>query len=125
MDSIFKNLTETPMLENVEITDEGDIHIPTGLVYSNQTSLDFDLIQRNEATILTDNGRTLAYLDEIFELTEPDVIKNIRAATEHYKVGMKKQRMALAIESEEAFTEGYLRMLFCANFTDAMKIFYV
>ena len=125
MSESYKCLTETPMFEKVETTEGVYVLIPAGLVYGDQTNIDFELIKRNGTNILTDNGRTLAYLDKIFELTEPDVIKNIRAATEHYGISMKRQRMALEIETIEDFPEGYLKMLFCVDFTESMKIFYV
>ena len=125
MKNLFQQLTETPMFKKNELSGGTEIFIPTGLVYSDQTSIDFDLIRRNETNILTDNGRTLSYLDKVFELTEPDVIKNIRAVTEHNGINMTKQRMAVEIVTVDDYIEKYPKMIFTANFMDRMKMFYV
>jgi len=70
-------------------------------------------VQRNGTKILTDNGRTLAFLDKVFELTEPDVIKNIRGVTELYKVGI--------IITDTGCTYDNLDDVFVLSETDVIK----
>ena len=50
--------------------------------FNDHTSIDFELIRWNNTNILTDNDRTIDYLDKIFEF-EPDVVKNFSGGFKH------------------------------------------
>ncbi|MCL2569744.1 MAG: DUF1828 domain-containing protein [Firmicutes bacterium] len=82
------------------------------------------LIQRNGAFSLSDEGATLAELDKIFELKEPDVIKNLVAILRQY--GCKKVGNAFQIECTPKDIHIKLSYLIQAiSFMLNMKIFYV
>ena len=130
MKTLYQRLTKSSEpfdkaeLTSYEYIDE--IAIPTGCVYGDQTDIILYITQRNGALILTDNGRTRAYMDKVFELQENDVIKNIMAAANYYGISTKDKQLSLTIESMDSeFKENFLRMVYCIGFLDIMKVFYV
>ena len=134
MKSIYARLTSASCLfEKVELTEGNEIAITTGCVYEDQTELVLYLVKRDDALILTDKGRTRAFMDKIFELKEPDVIKNIVAVADYYEISTRNKQLSLVIANmkvsfedwEENFSEGYLKMVLCIGFLGAMKVFYV
>ena len=73
---------------------------------------------------LSDEGATLAELDKIFELSEPDVIKNLVAILRQY--GCKKVGNAFQIDCTPR--DVHIKMSFLVqaiSFMLNMKIFYV
>ncbi|MDR0437975.1 MAG: hypothetical protein LBH22_06710 [Bacteroidales bacterium] len=127
MKSIYRRLTETSdLFEKIELTDENEIAITTGCAYDDQTELILYLAQRDDSLILTDNGRTRTFMDKIYELTSPDVIKNILSVTSYYGISTQNKQLSLKIEDvDENFCECYLKMMFCIGFLDSMNIFYI
>ena len=126
MKSIYLQLTGTSgLFKRIELTDENEIAITTGCTYDDQTELILYLVQGDGAIILTDNGRTRTFVDKKFELTAPDVIKNILEISSYYGISTKNQQLSLRIENVgESLKEGILKMIFCIGFLNAMKIFY-
>jgi len=127
MEEIYKLLKEAPSLfKSVTMTDENEIAITTGWMCDEQAELVLYVTQTDDNLILTDKGQMRTYMDKVFELSEPDVIKNIIAVTDYYGISTKNKQLSLELcENEEGFTEGFLKMLYCIGFLDAMKIFYV
>ena len=126
MKSIYLQLTKaSDLFKKIELTDENEIAITTGCTYNDQTELILYLVQRDDSLILTDNGRTRTFMDKIFELTAPDVIKNILAVSNYYGISTQNKQLSLKIEDmEESFTEGFLKMVFCIGILNTMKVFY-
>ena len=133
MNTLYQSLTQRPMFEKVELISENEIAITTGLVYDDKTKdsdsrteLTLCLVKTEDTLTLTDKGLTRAYMDEIFELSEPDVIKNILAVTDYYNVSTKIKQLSVEVdETGESICEALLKMVYCIGFLDAMKIFYV
>jgi len=135
-----ENEASTTMFSQEKITKE----LPTTIIdtYSFPSLKDdkfiheyeFALIQRGEDVLITDQGKTLEYLDKIFELGEPDVIKNLVAILRQY--GVKKVGNEFLIkldswdgntnedENEELRSKKYA-FFSCISFMVNMKIFYV
>jgi hypothetical protein len=125
MEKLYERLRKNELFENVDLTEDNEIVIHTGCLHEGQDELVFHVIDKDGDFVLTDNGQTLERLDAIFELTEPDVVKNIKASTDYYGIGMKKMKLVLPMNLVEDFTEAYLRMFFCVGFLRTMKLFYV
>ena len=78
----------------------------------------------NNAFYLSDEGATIAELDRIFELSEPDVIKNLVAILKQY--GCKKVGKNITIECTPKDIHIKMSYLIQAiSFMLNMKIFYV
>jgi len=78
----------------------------------------------NNTFYLSDEGATIAELDRIFELSEPDVIKNLVAILKQY--GCKKVGKNLTIECTPKDIHIKMSYLIQAiSFMLNMKIFYV
>ena len=82
------------------------------------------LVSENGAFFLSDNGTTYAELDKVFELKEPDVIKNLVAILKQY--GCKKVGTAFTIDCTPQDIHIKMSYLIQAiSFMLNMKIFYV
>jgi len=82
------------------------------------------LISANNAFYLSDEGTTLAELDKVFELNEPDVIKNLVAILKQYNC--KKVGKNITIECTPKDIHIKMSYLIQAiSFMLNMKIFYV
>ena len=78
----------------------------------------------NNTFYLSDEGATIAELDRIFELSEPDVIKNLVAILKQYNC--KKVGKNITIECTPKDIHTKLSFLIqCISFMLNMKIFYV
>ena len=87
-----------------------------------------------EDVYLTDQGKTLEQLDEIFVLSEPDVAKNLNAILNQYKVSKQGNEFGIKIDSwdrdanaeeNEEIKGAKLALFSCVSFMLNMKIFYV
>jgi len=82
------------------------------------------LVSENGGFYLSDEGATLAELDKIFELGEPDVIKNLVAILKQYNC--KKVGKNITIECTPKDIHTKMSFLIQAiSFMLNMKIFYV
>ena len=100
----------------------------------NDNEYEFAFIKRDDEFFLTDQGKTLKQLDKIFELGEPDVIKNLVAILKQY--GAKKVDDEIVIEVDfwkddmdtevgDELDDIKYRLFSCISFMLNMKIFYV
>ena len=81
------------------------------------------LVNQNGGAYLSDEGATIEALDKIFELGEPDVIKNLVAVLRHY--GCKKIGKNIAVECTPQDVHIKMSQLIQAiSFMLNMKIFY-
>ena len=84
------------------------------------------LVADNGKFFLSDEGATYAELDKIFELKEPDVIKNLIAILKQY--GCRKSQTSNAFIIECTPQDVHVKMSFliqAISFMLNMKIFYV
>jgi len=84
------------------------------------------LVSENGGFYLSDEGTTYAELDKIFELKEPDVIKNLVAILKQY--GCRKQQGTNAFTIECTPKDIHIKMSYliqAISFMLNMKIFYV
>jgi hypothetical protein len=84
------------------------------------------LVADNDKFYLTDDGATYEELDKIFELSEADVIKNLKAILQQYGCSRQKSNNAFIIECTPQDVHLKLSYLTqCLSFMLNMKIFYV
>ena len=84
------------------------------------------LLAENGKYFLSDEGSTYAELDKVFELKEPDVIKNLVAILNQY--GCQKQKESNAFRIECTAQDIHIKMSYliqAISFMLNMKIFYV
>jgi len=102
--------------------------------YNDDSFYEFALIQREDRYYLTDQGNTLNELDNIFELSEPDVIKNLLAISKQFGVNKVEKEFTIDIfpwsgnvdERENLELRKSIYELYaCVSFMLNMKIFYV
>jgi len=79
----------------------------------------------DDKIVLTDGGYTHDYLDNIFELDEPDVIKNITASTDYFGIKYENGHLSVEVDSFEKISESVLKLFYGIGFLNSMKIFYV
>jgi len=104
------------------------------LKYDNGPLYEFALVCRDGKYFLTDQGNTFEQLDKVFELKEPDVIKNLVAILKHFKVNKINDEFLIEItdwdndtnsEVSKGLAEAKYRLFACISFMERMKIFYV
>ena len=93
------------------------------------------LIKENNQYYLSDQGRTYEMLDKVFELKEPEVIKNLNAIAKECKVQfIGGKLLVVPLESwndlseeerKQLIEEAKCRLFTCVSFMDKMRIFYV
>lgn len=99
----------------------------------NGNKYDFVLAKGDDNVFLSDQGQTFVQLDKIFELSEPDVIKNLDAILKQYGAMKKGTEVILTINNwdnntneneSETLKKGLLSLYSCVSFMLNMKIFY-
>jgi len=99
----------------------------------NGDSYCFALKKKGEDVFLTDQGKTLEKLDRVFELTEPDVIKNLDAILNQYCVTKQGNEFIIKFDNwngntneneNEDLRKTKLALFSCVSFMLNMKIFY-
>jgi len=140
---IFSEIENTPKETEIR-TDQfeikKDIQIPFN--YSSGKNYRFYIVDSEGIFYLTDKGTTYEELNEIFELKEPDVRKNLSRIAELYKkdgltverTGKNEKQRWIMIkmknkEGDEAFEqeikEATYKLIACISFMDSMRIFYI
>ena len=123
-------LADPPPEEEVEITVLDKYQYPD----INGEQYEFALVMKGEDILISDQGKTIERLDQLFELSEPDVIKNLVAIIK--QCGAIKQGKEIVIkieewngntneEENEALKKARLALFGCVSFMLNMKIFYV
>jgi len=82
-------------------------------------------IKRDEHAVhITDNGSTLRNLDHVYELSEPEVVANIKRVLAYY--GMRKQGYELILDVRPFghCLPQLLHFMGCIRFLYLMIIFY-
>jgi len=100
----------------------------------NDNEYEFVLVKKGEDIFLSDQGKTLTQLNKIFELSEPDVIKNLVAILKQYDVTKQENEFVIKInnwngntnkDENEDLNKGLLSLFSCVSFMLNMKIFYI
>ena len=133
--------SKSEMLENTfkpKLEDDESVQAEIIKTYDfpamNDEQYEFALVKKGEDVFITDQGKTLEYLDKIFELGEPDVVKNLVAILKQYGAIKIGHEFAIKIEnwdgntSEEDNDELKRKkyaFFSCISFMVNMKIFYV
>jgi len=139
MSSVEDKNKDTTFLP-VSTQDDSDMSKPMEIIANyqypsiNKNEYDFVLIKKGENIFLSDQGKTLKQLDEIFELSEPDVIKNLVAILKHYGAIKQGNEFVIKIDNwngnineyeNNDIKQGLLSLFSCVSFMLNMKIFYV
>ena len=82
------------------------------------------LVSENGAFYLSDEGATIAELDRIFELGEPDVIKNLVAILRQYNCKKVGKNITIECTPKDIHIK-YSYLIQAISFMLNMKIFYV
>jgi hypothetical protein len=128
------NISSSSLKEAFEfnLVDNKFVEIKTGCVYDDENKTDIVLYLFNfENKFFLDDGfGTFRYLDKMFELSQNDVRKNIRAITEYFGITIRPGEkpytwaLSLQVEPSENLEEQFLKMFYCIGFLNNMKIFY-
>jgi len=132
--STAKDHSKPPTINNIEGNILKRYLFPTSYGDKEDTEVEILLVERENIILLTDQGKTMDVLDKIFELGEPDVIKNLEAIMKHYNA--KKVRKEIIVEistwhdnpnedENSELREAVYRLYSCLMFMANMKIFYV
>jgi len=127
-----KAIEEVGMYDTIneeKVHDRRSIRITTCGRYSRRAYADgnkiiVDLVENKGGYVLTDLGHAYEHLENIFEMEEPDVVKNITAATRFFGVELKQKMLGVELHSPEEYRQCRIRLERCISFLDAMQIFY-
>lgn len=95
---------------------------------------EFALIRVNNKYYLSDQGKAYVMLDKIYNLKEPDVIKNLKAIEKECEVENIGDKLLIPLESwidlskneqEQLLEKAKCKLFTCVSFMDKMRIFYV
>ena len=92
--------------------------------HNNRIEEFFCLRQTEDGLFLSDEGTTLANLDNTFELGEPDVIKNIVSVLKKFDMVKVGCMFVYRIDTKADVISQILRYLQGIHFLYAMKLFY-
>ena len=103
--------------------------------YSIGCNYEFVLIKINNKHYLSDQGKTFKMLDKVFELKEPDVLRNLVFIARECAVQIiENELLVTSLESwndlpddqqQQLLEEAKCRLFSCVSFMDKMRIFYV
>jgi len=102
--------------------------------YSTGDDYEFVLIMVNNQYYLSDQGRTYKMLDNVFELKQPDVIKNLKAIVKECGVLFEEKLLVIPLKSwndlpeekqGQLLEEAKCKLFTCVSLMDTMRIFYV
>jgi len=120
----LKEFFQNKILINEDSSTECSIKFPMYKIEGGMYQI--NLISDNGVLYLSDDGTTYAELDKIFELKEPDVIKNLVAVLKQY--GCRKHRQTNAFIINCTLEDIHVKMSYliqAISFMLNMRIFYV
>jgi len=119
---------EIEKMKNAEVVDK--FAFPKK--YFKGLNYEFSVIKIEERYYISDQGRTYEMLEPVFELKEPDVVKNLAAIAKECAVDNIGNYLRVEIkkwdddkEKEVQIEEAKYRLFSCVSFMDTMRIFYV
>jgi len=92
--------------------------------HSNRHEEVFILLKTEDGLCVSDKGSTLANLDAIFELGEPNVIKNIATILKHFNIRKEGNVFSCDVDSSKEIVPQILHFLQGIHFLYTMKLFY-
>ena len=126
LQKVISELTFAALCSDIKIPDETTVTFKVKhLFHKNRVEEYFCLHQTEDGLFLSDEGTTLANLDDVFELGEPDVIKNIVAILKKFDMGKSGNAFLYKIDASKDVVPQILRFLQGIHFLYAMKLFYV
>jgi hypothetical protein len=133
MEQLYSELSEnfcfSSLCEEITYSDDGCLtFVPKQGFHKNPNNPNkeiYEIKKSHNGYIITDNGITYSNLDHIFELNEPDVIKNITTILRQTKIKWYGNEFIYEINLNEKLYPQILYYLQGINFLYAMKVFYV
>jgi len=125
-EQIVTELSFEKLFTDVKLCDDQLIEFRTKHnLHGNKRNEVYSIIEKDGELFLTDKGSTLAILDDIFELSEPDVIKNVNALLAQHNIQKQGEELVYSLFHDICIKTQILRYLQGINFLFAMRIFYV
>lgn len=124
INNIYQDLQDWDVFE-VSLVGNDKIVLNTGCMYDDMTEMVVDIYNSKDKIVVTDGGHTHDYLNNTFELDEPDVIKNISAITEYFGITYENKIFSIEADDTSKVPEIMLKLFYCIGFLNTMKIFYV
>ena len=114
------------LCESIEYPNENTVVFsPIQGFYDNRDKEIYKITIINNSLVITDNGITYSNLDHIFEINEPDVIRNIIAILRQTKIKWVGKEFVCNLDCNEKLCPQIIAYLQGINFIYAMKLFYV
>ena len=124
---MLSNELEMLFKQQIRVSQAGKnkLAISTAMYKTDGTKYEIFLLSKGEKFYLSDGGATYAELDKIFEMGEPDVIKNLVVILKQYGCRKKKNSNAFVMEcSPKDIHVKYGLFVQALSFMLNMKIFY-
>jgi len=122
----FSKINLLSLCENVSKVNENSLFFtPKQGFHDNHNTEIYEIRKSVNGYVITDNGITYSNLDYIFELSEPDVIKNIASILHQTNIKWYGKEFIYEINPNEKLYPQILSYLQGINFLYAMKIFYM
>lgn len=114
------------LCESVSMENENKLIItPKQGFHDNHNKEIYEIKKSINGYIITDNGITYSNLDHIFEVSEPDAIKNITTILHQTNIKWYGKEFISKIDPNEKLYPQILSYLQGINFLYALKIFYI
>ena len=128
MEELHKTISEltfASFCSDISLHDDSSIEFKLKYRFHGNRKEDVFCIQKTgEGMLLSDKGSTLANLDNIFELSEPDVIRNIGTVLEELNMRSEDDAFVCNIDPSRDMFPQILRFLQGIHFLYTMILFY-
>jgi hypothetical protein len=129
MEQLYNELSKINFLsfcEKVTYENESSLTFtPKQGFHDTQNKEIYEIKKTVNGYIITDNGITYSNLDHIFEVSEPDVIKNITTILHQTNIKWYGKEFIYNINPNKKLHPQILSYLQGINFLYAMKVFYI
>ena len=92
--------------------------------HGNRSTETFCIQEVDDNLIISDMGCTFKNLDDVFEMSAPDVVKNIIAILKHYGMIKIGNSLIYRLDPRKGIIPEIMRFVCGIQFLYAMKIFY-
>lgn len=125
-EQIIAELSFDGMFADIKICDGQSIEFRAKHnIHKNRYDEVYSIIEKDGKLLLTDKGNTLTILADIFELSKPNIVKNIDTLLAQYNMRKTGNEIVYVLFSDISIVTQIMRYLQGINFLFAMKIFYV
>ena len=123
--NIFKGLTFESFFYNITPHIKSSIDFKMIHNYhANDLEEVYSIQETSTGIILSDNGRTIANLEDIYEINELDVVSDIFAILRHFNMQKKNNAFTCLIDTSKDVVPQILHFLQGIHFLYGMKLFY-